>query len=186
MSIKDTFHRKPSLSYDCPHCKERLKSPLMNAGTEDTCPYCHQLFTVPGEKKKQEYEVKRAFVQAAKQKAAGTRLAVQRAEDQRIREQQESDEKQALAQQKAASDAFKKAVPAGWPPIVMAVVGGLIFFFFAFLYDTSISSGSSRVNNLGLLQNRLVGCITGVVLFVGGIAIHSITRAMAKIHKDES
>ena len=42
------------------------------------------------------------------------------------------------------------------------------------------------MNNLGLLQNRLIGCITGVVLFVGGAAIDLIARAMVKIHEDQS
>ena len=79
-------------------------------------------------------------------------------------------------------------MPAGSLPVVMAIVGGLILFYFAFAYDTSVSTGSSayggssRSHNLGLLQNRLIGCITGVVLFVGGTAIDLITRAMAKIH----
>jgi len=140
MGIKDTFHRKPSLSYDCPHCGERLKSPLMDAGTEDTCPHCHQTFAVPGENEKQEYEKekqahqdKRAAEQDAKYKAQAERRAKERAVDPFFREQQESDEKQAITQRRAASEAFEKACPAGWFPLAMVVVGVLIFFFFAFV-----------------------------------------------------
>lgn len=34
--------------YECPHCKERLKSPLKDAGTSDSCPNCRARFIVPG------------------------------------------------------------------------------------------------------------------------------------------
>jgi hypothetical protein len=35
-------------SYSCPNCRERLRSPLTDAGRLDDCPNCHARFTVPG------------------------------------------------------------------------------------------------------------------------------------------
>ncbi len=192
MGIKETLHRKPSLSYDCPHCGERLKSPLMDASTEDTCPHCQQSFTVPGEKEKQTYEAQKAADRAEKQEAETRRLAEREAETRKFRELESRSRSRETAQRKAAAKAFQKAMPAGWLPAALAVIGGAMLFYFAFMYDTSVPTGSSayggasRVNNTGLLQNRLIGCITGVCLFVGGIAIDLVTRAMVKIHKDKS
>ena len=36
------------VGYECPNCRERLRSPLTDAGKADTCPNCHAQFTVPG------------------------------------------------------------------------------------------------------------------------------------------
>ena len=36
------------VGYECPKCRERLRSPLTDAGKADTCPNCHAQFTVPG------------------------------------------------------------------------------------------------------------------------------------------
>jgi hypothetical protein len=36
-----------TISYDCPHCSTRLKSPIDEAGTADTCPRCRAEFVVP-------------------------------------------------------------------------------------------------------------------------------------------
>lgn len=58
------------VGYDCPNCKERLRSPLSDAGNPDSCPNCHVRFTVPGtdalkrEKQRQHAELERKQVQA--------------------------------------------------------------------------------------------------------------------------
>jgi len=46
-----SFFGRPRLTYNCPSCNERLRSPLDEAGMKDTCPNCSFQFTVPGEQK---------------------------------------------------------------------------------------------------------------------------------------
>lgn len=41
------------VSYDCPHCNERLRSPLSDAGSTDYCPGCRCGFVVPGSAKRE-------------------------------------------------------------------------------------------------------------------------------------
>ena len=38
------------VGYNCPYCRERLKSALNNVGKLEACPSCHRQFVVPGEK----------------------------------------------------------------------------------------------------------------------------------------
>jgi hypothetical protein len=70
----------------------------------------------------------------------------------------------------------------GWCIIVIGVVIAGYFFFF---YDTSVRAGTTyiagygtvgaeRVNNIGLMQNRLLGCTAGLV----GIVIGTIVVVM--------
>src|SRR5205809_7415739 len=37
-----------TVSYDCPQCSAKLKSPIDDAGKSDTCPQCGRQFIVPG------------------------------------------------------------------------------------------------------------------------------------------
>ena len=62
------------------------------------------------------------------------------------------------------------------PGSVLTVVGALIAIYFFFLYDTTVSTMEGRIHNQGLLQNRLLGCIGGLVLFAVGIII-SVARS---------
>ena len=39
---------KHKVKYGCPKCGETLVNPLSQAGAQDTCPKCYQLFIVPG------------------------------------------------------------------------------------------------------------------------------------------
>jgi predicted RNA-binding Zn-ribbon protein involved in translation (DUF1610 family) len=39
---------KHKVKYGCPKCGETLVNPLSQAGAQDTCPKCNQLFIVPG------------------------------------------------------------------------------------------------------------------------------------------
>jgi len=51
---KTVFGGKEEITYDCPGCKESLRSPLSDAGNEDHCPHCECDFVVPGEERVQE------------------------------------------------------------------------------------------------------------------------------------
>jgi|GEM_PF-3214522 len=65
------------------------------------------------------------------------------------------------------------------------VIGVLIAGYFFFIYDTSVRAGTTyvpgygtfgaeRVNNMGLMQNRLLGCTAGMV----GVVIGTIMVLM--------
>ncbi len=66
--------------------------------------------------------------------------------------------------------------------VFLMLAGFAISAYFFFVYDTSVrvesryvtgfgSVGGGRVNNLGLMQNRQLGCIGGLVLTVAGLAL---------------
>ena len=46
--FKKTLFGGMRVSYDCPACRERLTSPLREAGMRDSCPDCRAQFVVPG------------------------------------------------------------------------------------------------------------------------------------------
>ena len=55
--------------------------------------------------------------------------------------------------------------------VFVAVIGIAVAAFFFFGYDTSVNSAAGRVHNQGLMQNRQLGCIAGMVLTVIGIGL---------------
>ena len=71
--------------------------------------------------------------------------------------------------------------------IFLLVIGLIMFFYFAAVFDTSVTvdysatGGNSfgfpdRVNNIGLMQERNVGIVVGIVLAVGGGVLMVIGR----------
>lgn len=72
------------------------------------------------------------------------------------------------------------------PEDIAIVVGIMLLVFFVFFFDTSVevpkgdfmgvSYGGNRVNNLGLMQNRMVGIILGLAAVFGGL-ISKLVRA---------
>jgi len=71
------------VSYDCPHCGERLRSPLSDAGSTDYCPGCRREFVVPGSA-----ELERVVRENKQREAAraAESLAKQRLREERRRE----------------------------------------------------------------------------------------------------
>jgi hypothetical protein len=61
----------------------------------------------------------------------------------------------------------------GW---ILLGVGLLCTAYFSFFYNTSVESGVGAVNNLGLMQNRTLGCIVGVGLAVVGTLMALLGR----------
>jgi hypothetical protein len=61
----------------------------------------------------------------------------------------------------------------GW---ILLGVGLLCTAYFFFFYSTSVESGVGAVNNLGLMQNRTLGCIIGVGLAVVGTLMALLGR----------
>ncbi|WP_164104419.1 MotA/TolQ/ExbB proton channel family protein [Candidatus Laterigemmans baculatus] len=82
-----------AVKYDCPHCRTRLTSSIMEAGDEAPCPECHGLLQVPGEKEKMDEvgrqlgEQQRREQRGAMKKEAASQVLTQRlaAEAQRDR-----------------------------------------------------------------------------------------------------
>jgi len=48
VQLKKSLFGKYSISYACPHCDERLSSPIGETGKNDSCPNCNMGFIVPG------------------------------------------------------------------------------------------------------------------------------------------
>ena len=59
---------------------------------------------------------------------------------------------------------------AGW---LLAIAGALCTAYFFFFYSTAVDSGAASVNNVGLMQNRTLGCVIGI-----GIAIVGVLMAL--------
>lgn len=69
----------------------------------------------------------------------------------------------------------------GWLGVFLVVVGLAVASIFLWGYDTSrYVSGVGRVHNQGLLQNRLLGSIVGLVLFVVGIVLAAVGARQQK------
>jgi TM2 domain-containing membrane protein YozV len=107
--VSKTWTGKHVVKYPCPHCSERLCSPLDDAGKSDTCPRCQKAFDVPGTA---HLDQVRAAKKAAKERAerrAAERRNEQRARAQRAEAEQKNRDKRAedLARIQAAFDAAK-------------------------------------------------------------------------------
>ena len=61
----------------------------------------------------------------------------------------------------------------GWLLLVLGLLCTAYFFFF---YSTSVETGVGAVNNLGLMQNRTLGCIVGIGLAVVGTLMGLLGR----------
>ena len=86
-----------SVKYSCPHCGERLRSPLGDAGKQDSCPNCNSPFLVPG---KDSLERFKAAKEAAVERAA--KLKAQLKKEKKDRKAQREAER-ARAQEEAAA-----------------------------------------------------------------------------------
>lgn len=75
------------------------------------------------------------------------------------------------------------------PGCITMIIAAAVIFFFAAIFDTSVevphsefmgySFGGDRVNNLGLMQDRLIGIVVGSVLLLGGFLsflVHKLAR----------
>ena len=85
----------------------------------------------------------------------------------------------AIAQTALTSSRSGNSQGAGF---ALALVGLIIAGYFFFLYDTSVETethyiagygtvGGERVHNLGLMQNRTLGCVGGLVLTIAGVVV---------------
>lgn len=64
--------------------------------------------------------------------------------------------------------------------VVLGVIGALALVYFAFFFDTSVTtSDGTTVVNLGLSNDRLVGVIAGGVIMLSGVVL-AVARAARK------
>ena len=74
--VSKNWFGRDSVKYQCPHCGERLRSPLRDAGKADNCPACRNRFVIPGsEFLKQVSEAQRAASDRTARAKAGARGA---------------------------------------------------------------------------------------------------------------
>ena len=66
LEVKKSVLGRYTLSYDCPHCGAGLTSPLNDAGKDDSCPDCEEVFAVPGSDKRN--DIRAATEQRSQQK----------------------------------------------------------------------------------------------------------------------
>ena len=150
------------VGYDCPHCKERLRSPLKDAGTVDSCPNYHVQFTVPGtdalkrEQRRQHAE--------QEQKEAERHRKAQQLEQEREQKHQEQlglaaekrvdDEKRRQLELEEASRIQPDAIDSEPSPaapgenqksrrsIVYGIAGIVGFLLLSMIYSASTNSGA--------------------------------------------
>ena len=76
VELKADIFCRYSIGYDCPKCRERLKSPIDDAGKPDACPSCRTVLIVPGEKERHQLIENQRLAQLQKEEnLAQRRLA---------------------------------------------------------------------------------------------------------------
>ena len=59
-----------------------------------------------------------------------------------------------------------------WPGILLICVGVLVAGFFFAVFDTTVAGiAGGRMHNIGLMQERQLGCIAGMVIAVVGVIV---------------
>ena len=96
--VSQNWFGKHSVKYQCPHCGERLRSPLRDAGRTDNCPACRNRFVVPGLNVLEQV--------SAKERAAAERTSRAKAEltEAKRLEQERRNRKRAELRQKAEEE----------------------------------------------------------------------------------
>ncbi len=108
IKIKKGIFGGRSIGYDCPHCSSRLKSPINDAGTSDTCPSCGGGFIVPGKEERdricaqQELEARRRReVKELTEQQRRLRLEERDAQRKRVTEEDQRRRRDAVEQERA-------------------------------------------------------------------------------------
>ena len=161
------------VSYDCPNCRERLRSSLTDAGKPDSCPNCHVQFTVPGiDALNQENERKQA---ESKSKAE----AIARERERRRQEEEEFIKARLLAKEEVRRQHQKELERKPDEPlvdtsnelqneskgknrriVVSAVTAIIAFILISIVYSVSTKSGAGLadvVRSSGL-RTKLKAC----------------------------
>jgi len=201
------FLRRESYEAKCSHCRVELQIERSEIQTgRYVCPECGHENGIPEtiliEFKRNRAEEQRKLKEAEdrekerKQRRLAKQQALEREEKERRRIRQEEMERLRQLDQEAASGssrAIARASPKGSLTILgsLLLVGGLcVAAYFFFVYDTTVSTqstyipgygalGGGRVHNIGLQQDRQLGCIGGLIAAAVG-AVMLIVES--KIH----
>ncbi|PHQ78464.1 MAG: hypothetical protein COB69_09955 [Phycisphaera sp.] len=65
-----------AIHYNCPQCQAALKSPVEEAGKDETCPACMYTFVVPGVEAKKENRIREAKARETKEANASSKEAL--------------------------------------------------------------------------------------------------------------
>jgi uncharacterized Zn finger protein (UPF0148 family) len=203
MTIKKNMIGGHHLSYTCPKCGDALRSPLTEAGSEQTCPQCGTTHTVPG--KEQVAKFLLAKKQQKEKEEAAREAELQRREaahEKQRREWRGGFPMTNLTDEERRADTKRQAMAAqrqrdnlvdGMISLAACVcsVGAGCLFYFAFVYKvmvtvtvpTAVGNSTSHVVNLGLLQNRLIGCHVGIALMCTGLILLGLTAILFAVRK---
>jgi uncharacterized Zn finger protein (UPF0148 family) len=180
MTIKKNKIGGYYLSYPCPKCEDQLRSPLPEAGTEQTCPLCGAGHTVPG---KQEVE---EFLRA-RQKQKEEREPAQEAELQRWQAKQDEQrgERSEVTLRTNLTETATDETLFSYRAILTVTLSiiGLVVFVFSFQNDVTLSH--SEVVNLARMQDRLIGCQAGIGLFCAGMILLGLAVLPVAVRKDD-
>ncbi len=164
-----------TVHFACPACKAGINSPVDDAGNTDKCPDCGTDFRVPGMEARRAEDVRR------KAKQAEQRAAEERAQQQR---KEEAAWAAAARTRIAATRADRARRPRPYTAgccvtgYIMAIAGAGLLVFGIFMSTTV-----SGVNNIGLLNDRIVLVIVGSVLVLSGIILRAVSALGDEVHR---
>jgi len=155
VSIKKNWRGAYVVSYDCPRCGERLKSPIEDAGKRDQCPDCEAVFVVPGASERERLKTMEAHQQQQLQAAEARRLEDrerQRQEEAAAVERKAEEAKEARLARKAEFERLqlereeaKASAPEAPPParkkggaITIGTVALLLFLVYPWIRNASL------------------------------------------------
>jgi hypothetical protein len=164
-----------NVSYPCPHCGERLRSPLTDAGQQDSCPTCNDVFVVPGsadlhriteaeklakqdearlkEQAKEEARLRKVRLEQQRE-AALKKSAAERAEQERLAEEAGQAKIDAAEAASGNSDQAKpKALP--WRSGGGAAAAVLVLLIYVFARGADLRDKLSRCESNGVVEARV-------------------------------
>jgi hypothetical protein len=186
VDVTKNIFGKLRVGYDCPNCRERLRSPLRDAGNSDICPNCHTQFTVPGtdalrrqqehlraQKERKQAESQRKAEQLGQLRQQSRDEQLRLAESKRIADEDRRQREQEEATTIPLDTIESKLRPSSAPenqktrrPIVYIIAMVVGFCVLSMIYSASTNSGAGITDLVrsAALRTKLKTCPTyGVV-----------------------
>jgi len=162
-----------SVKYVCPHCGERLRSPLNEVGHDDSCPVCRRQFTVPGRELAAQLVEEKNLALANAEKAKTERLLAKQRQKQRAAEErrrafelaldERENQRRAEAQRQAdvkSDDTVEDAAGTDKPPqkrrrrgagIAIAIIALCVAVYLG-TRNTTLRSHLARCDSYGVVE----------------------------------
>lgn len=181
--VKKTLLGKYEVTYACPGCGQNLKNSLDDAGIQDNCPHCEEVFTVPGLSFKQKMEKEAAEQAEAKRLAEEQKEAEKKAKEAADRHKKELAELAEEQERKKAerlkravdSESVKSDISEGSKEAINLISEGLMHLVKAFMLTIFMAILSSliflasiffEVFDEGLFFVVLAGCGLGYLYLI--------------------